>query len=118
MVGCGSLGNRVYVEPFPRKGDGLHPPSHRLGQSMTVPLMAVGLDRSVREGPESSCSSREAPRSGARLWPNPNRLGEFGERSGDACSGRGVHGEFVVAASKVLHEGVSGDDQVRCLARS
>jgi hypothetical protein len=36
--------------------------------------------------------------------PRSDRLGEFGERSGDPRSGRGVDGEFVVAASEVLHD--------------
>ena len=49
--------------------------------------------------------------------PRSDRFGEFGKRSGDPRSGRGVDGEFVVAAVEVLQEGVSGDDHLRCLVR-
>jgi hypothetical protein len=41
------------------------------------------------------------------MWSD--RSGEFGERRGDTQGGRCVGGEFVVAASEVLDEGVSGD---------
>jgi hypothetical protein len=37
---------------------------------------------------------------------------EFGERRGDPQGGRGVESKFVVAASEVLYEGVSGDDRL------
>jgi hypothetical protein len=47
-----------------------------------------------------------------------DRLGEFGERSGDPQGGWGVGSEFVVAASEVLYERVSGDDDLCCLVRS
>jgi hypothetical protein len=52
------------------------------------------------------------------LGPWSDRLGEFGERSGDPRGRRCVEAEFVVAAVEVLHEGVSGDDHVCCLVRS
>jgi hypothetical protein len=52
------------------------------------------------------------------LGPRSDRLGEFGERGGDPQHGRGVDGEFVMAAVEVLHEGVSGDDYLCCLVRS
>jgi hypothetical protein len=41
-------------------------------------------------------------------------LGEFGECGGEAPGGRGVDGEFIVAAAEVLDEGVSGDDDLGC----
>jgi hypothetical protein len=49
--------------------------------------------------------------------PRSDRLGELGERRSDPCSPRSVDGEFIVAASEVLREGVSGDDDLRALAR-
>jgi hypothetical protein len=45
-------------------------------------------------------------------------VGEFGERGGDPWSGWGVDAELVVAASKVLHEGVSGDGGLGVAVRS
>jgi hypothetical protein len=52
------------------------------------------------------------------LGRRSDRLGEFGERGGDPQGRWGVDGKFVVAAAKVLHEGVSGDDHLCCLVRS
>jgi hypothetical protein len=56
------------------------------------------------------------------LNPRPvggsDRVGEFGERGGDPQGRWCVESEFVVAASEVLHEGVSGDDHVCCLVGS
>jgi hypothetical protein len=40
-------------------------------------------------------------------------LGEFCERHGDPHAGRYVQSQFVAAASKVLHERVAGDDDLR-----
>ena len=45
-------------------------------------------------------------------------LREFWDRCGDPQRGWGAEPELVVAASKVLHEGVSSDDDLRCLVRS
>ncbi|MEU5943282.1 hypothetical protein ABZ807_29895 [Micromonospora sp. NPDC047548] len=41
-----------------------------------------------------------------------DRQGEFGERSGEPRSRRGIDGELVVSAAPVLREGVPGDDQL------
>jgi hypothetical protein len=41
-------------------------------------------------------------------------LGEFGEHRGDPQCGRYVQAQVVVAASKVLQEGVARDNDVRC----
>jgi hypothetical protein len=52
---------------------------------------------------------RVEPRFGRRS----DRPGELGERCGHALGRRGVESEFVVAASEILDEGMSGDDHLR-----
>jgi RNA polymerase sigma factor (sigma-70 family) len=58
---------------------------------------------------------------GGRVEPAPgpwsDRVGEFGERSGDPRGRRCVEAEFVVAAAQVLHEGVPCDDHLCCVVR-
>ncbi len=48
---------------------------------------------------------------GLKLSDGPGKLSEDCRDSG---GGRGVESEFVVAAAQVLHEGVPGDDHLRC----
>lgn len=52
-------------------------------------------------------------RVGVRVAGLSDGGGELVERCGDTESARGVEAEFVVAAAKVLHERVSGDDCLR-----
>jgi hypothetical protein len=52
---------------------------------------------------------------GTPAGPRSDRLGEFGERCGHPLGRWDVESEFVVAAPEVLHEGVPGDDHLRCL---
>ena len=43
-----------------------------------------------------------------------DRVGEFGERHGDPRRRRYVRAQFVVSTAKVLHGGVTGDDDLCC----
>jgi hypothetical protein len=47
-------------------------------------------------------------------WPVSDQLGEFDERSHDPLCRRDLDAEFVVTAPQVLHEGMPGDDYLRC----
>jgi hypothetical protein len=53
-----------------------------------------------------------------RAGPRSDRSGDFGEGHGHPGSRQGIDGEFVVAASKIPHESVPGDNRLGCLARS
>jgi hypothetical protein len=91
-------------------------PSTRPRGSGSPPGPPLRMDRDMATGAPLRCGT------GGRVEPAPgprsDRLGEFGERGGDPRCLRGVDGEFVVAASKVLYEGVSSDDHLCCLVRS
>jgi hypothetical protein len=51
--------------------------------------------------------------SGVRLCGS-DRKGQLGERGSNPRDGRCVESQFLMAASDVLHEGVSGDDDAGC----
>jgi pimeloyl-ACP methyl ester carboxylesterase len=50
--------------------------------------------------------------------PWSDRLGEFGERGGDAKRGRYVECKFVMSATQILHEGMPSDDDRGCSFRA
>ena len=63
-----------------------------------------------RVGEGALLRSRIGGQADAPLRRVSDRLGEFGKRHGDSKPTRSFGGDFVLAATQVLHEGESGDD--------
>ena len=87
------------------------PPGH---QTLAIANIAAGwivITTRRRQGRRCVTGSVDRLNRGTSL--RSDRLGEFDERRGDSQLGHGVESEFVVAAVKVLQEGVPGDDHLR-----
>src|SRR5437879_467742 len=79
-------------------------------------ILPAGSDKPVPEKAPLRYRGDERGEPGSGTWSD--RSSEFGERRGDTQGGWRVGGEFVVAASEVLDEGMSGDDHLCGLVRS
>jgi hypothetical protein len=66
----------------------------------------VGIDQ------RHCCVMRSTDALNPRQVRGSDRWSEFGERYGDPRCRRSVESEFVMAASKVLYEGMPGDDDL------